>query len=358
MDFSRPLLSELRTRIAADVGRHSNGDPNVRGSLEFAMANALTGMAHGLYGFLDYQSKQLFDESADDESLLRRAAEFGIYRIAAKFATGSITVTGLDDTGIPKDREWTQNGFVYVADAEVIIAAGTAVVPVTAKVAGMDSNIASGTLQIMVPLAGIDSDATIIAPGIEAGAEIETIKRVRQRLEERKQNPPRGGNDNDWKAWCKQGHQDITRVWVRRNEDAAGATVYGVVTCYVVPDELPSPIPAQGVIDAATAYVDQPDVRPAGMKTFYILAPTGKTLNITFTSLTPNTLAVRAAIELELKDLLKREAVPGGKILLTHIRAAISRATGEEDYRTNLADDFVCASGELATLGVLTWPGA
>ena len=32
------------------------------------------------------------------------------------------------------------------------------------------------------------------------------------------------------------------------------------------------------------------------------------------------------------EDLLLREAVPGGTLLLSHIRAAISSATGESDY--------------------------
>jgi len=63
-----------------------------------------------------------------------------------------------------------------------------------------------------------------------------------------------------------------------------------------------------------------------------VAAPTASPLNFTISGLLPNTLAVRTAVQTELQDLLLRAAVPGGTILLSHIRAAISSATGENDF--------------------------
>lgn len=47
---------------------------------------------------------------------------------------------------------------------------------------------------------------------------------------------------------------------------------------------------------------------------------------------TPDTAATRSAIELELRDLFFREAVPHGRIPHTHLREAVSTAPGEFDH--------------------------
>ena len=59
---------------------------------------------------------------------------------------------------------------------------------------------------------------------------------------------------------------------------------------------------------------------------------------------------------LQLNDLLLRQAVPGGKVLLSQIHEAISLAPGERDHRVTLQDDVTSLPGELITLGKITWP--
>jgi uncharacterized phage protein gp47/JayE len=359
MGISRPTLTELDQRAAADIDRHSDGDPNLRGSIEFALKNAVVGLTHGLYGMLAYQEDQLFDATADEANLKRRMAEYGLTLTEAKVASGSITVTGNNGKVIPVDTKWSIGAEVYKSTAQQAIASGTATVPITAIEAGVNGNAAAGApLQIVVPISGVDSKATVGAGGLTAGADIESLDRGLVRLQERKASPPRGGTSEDWTAWCKAGHQDVTRVWPQSNKDNLGATVYGVVTCFVVTDELASPIPSAAILTAITNYVEQPGIRPVGMKSYYILAPTQKLLDITFATLSPNTQAVKDAITVELKDLLKSEAVPGGTIKLTHVRAAISLAAGEDDYTMDMMADFTTVYGEFPVLGTVTWPGA
>ena len=58
----------------------------------------------------------------------------------------------------------------------------------------------------------------------------------------------------------------------------------------------------------------------------------------------------------ELQDLLRREAEPGATLLISHIRAAISLATGETNYvMTAPAADVTHTTGQMATMGTITW---
>ena len=62
------------------------------------------------------------------------------------------------------------------------------------------------------------------------------------------------------------------------------------------------------------------------------------------------------AVEAELRDLLARDAEPGGTILISRIREAVSIAAGETDNVVSTPTANVThAAGELAVLGVITW---
>ena len=66
--------------------------------------------------------------------------------------------------------------------------------------------------------------------------------------------------------------------------------------------------------------------------------------------------AVKAAVEAELTDLLRREAEPSGTILLSHIREAVSIAAGETNYTmTAPAADVTHTTAQMATMGTITW---
>ena len=57
-----------------------------------------------------------------------------------------------------------------------------------------------------------------------------------------------------------------------------------------------------------------------------------------------------------MQDLLLREAVPGGTILLSHIRAAISAAAGETDYvLLSPSANVTNSTGNMSTMGTITW---
>lgn len=361
MPRNRPSITVISDRINADIERHTDGNPHLRGAIEHGVAKAMTGMSHVLHGNDEFLAKQLFDDTAEDEYLLRRALPFGITQIAATESVGAITLAGNEAAIIDAGEELqAPDGQLYTTDAQATITGGTATIAITAADAGAEGNQdASTVLTFTTPPSGVDSEGTVDAPGLTGGADIESMDRVRERFAERKATPPRGGTTDDYIAWSKQAHVDVTRVWVFKHVDQANAQEYGSILIYFVTDDLASPIPTQAIRDAVYDYIHLPGVRPAGAKNVYVEILTAVPLDMTFASLTPNTATVQTAIEAETADMLKRESAPNGTLLLSHIREAISISTDEDDYDLTTPNADVTSNfGEIIVPGVVTWPGA
>jgi uncharacterized phage protein gp47/JayE len=239
------------------------------------------------------------------------------------------------------------DGAEYETVAEVTLAGGTATAAVTALLAGQDGNAAAAsTLTIATPIAGINSAVTVTAVALTGGADIETDDDLRARLLARIQTPPHGGAAHDYIAWALEV-AGVTRAWVYPAELGLGT-----ITVRFVRDDDASPIPDAAEVLAVQAYIDS--VRPV-TAVVTVAAPIAVPLNFTI-DITPDTAAIRAAIEAELRDLLLREAEPGATILLSHIREAISLATGESDHiLTAPAANVTHTTGEMATFGAITW---
>jgi len=99
-------------------------------------------------------------------------------------------------------------------------------------------------------------------------------------------------------------------------------------------------------------YIDS--VRPVTANVV-VVAPIAVTLNLTI-ALTPNNTLVQAAVQAEVEDMLRREALPGGTLLLSHLREAISIAAGEtNNVLITPTADVTYADGEMAIMGTITW---
>ena len=87
-----------------------------------------------------------------------------------------------------------------------------------------------------------------------------------------------------------------------------------------------------------------------------VYAPVAVPVNFTVEGLSPDTLAEQRAVTAELADLLAREGQPGGTILLSHMRSAISAAAGEWDYvLITPAANIVMSAGQIPVMGSVTW---
>lgn len=347
MSYSRPTLPELVQRIGNDVMSRLLADDVLRRADAQVYARVMAGVAHGMYGFIDWLSNQVIYDTAEAEFLERWASIWGISRKAAAAATGSVAFTVQAGAVIPAGTQLQAlDGVLYETTADATVAAPNASAPVAAVAGGAAGNRATGqNLALVSPIAGVQPTAT--AGELSGGADVETDDALRARLLARIQQAPQGGAEADYIAWALEV-AGVTRAWVYPEELGAGT-----VSVRFVRDNDASMIPDAGEVSAVQAYIDER--RPVTAQVT-VVAPVAVPLNFTISGLVPATSTVQAAVQAELADLLLREAVPGGTLLLSHIRAAISAATGETDFTLVApAANVTNTTGNMSTMGTVTW---
>jgi len=239
------------------------------------------------------------------------------------------------------------DGVEYLVVDGGIFAGTTLTLTVEALQAGQAGNAEPGTtLSLSQTIDGVTSSAVVSGDGLTGGVDVESNDSVNQRIEDRVQNPPHGGATHDYETWAKE-IAGVTRVWVAPKELGAGK-----VTARFVRDNDTDIIPTESEVVAVQAHLDK--VTPTTAKA-YAVAPIAEPLDFDI-RLTPDTPATRAAVKAELDDLIKRESEPGGTLLISHIREAISLAAGETDHQL-LAPvaNVVKTTGKMATLGNFIW---
>lgn len=350
MATQRPTLKEIIERVEQDIASRLGIGAPARIALARVLARAEAGVAHGLYGYIDTKEKNFLPDTGDEAAVLRWANLFGVSRLSPVAASGSVQATGSNDKVIPAGRELqSPAGVVYTVDADVTVSSGIASIAITAVDRGIAGNLDAGTtLNFLQPVDGVLSSVTIEAPGLVGGSDIETIDALRVRVLDRMQSPPRGGTANDYVEWAKAAHPDVTRAWVSGQEMSANSVTVRMVT----DDAAGGLIPTEAVIDAVFDYIASR--RPVTAEV-YVVAPTAVDLDLEI-AISPTTQAVKDAVTAELADLIKREAAPGGTILISRINEAISNAGGESDHvLIEPTENVEHETGEIAVLGEITW---
>lgn len=349
MPFERPTLPDLIAQAQADTeARLPGSDARTRRSNLNVLARVLAGTVHGLYGYLDFLARQVFPDTADAEHLDRWSAIWGVPRKAPSFAVGTLNFTGQNGLVIPAGSVLAAGEIEYETDADVTFAGTLATGAVTAITPGTAANQAAGlSLQFVSPVAGVSASATVASGGLAGGANAESDTALRARLIDRIRRPPQGGATHDYAAWAL-AVPDITRAWVYPGELGPGTVTIRVVS----DDAIAGPIPGAPKIAEVQAYID---ARRPITAVPTVVAPAAVPLNLSI-QLTPATQAVRDAVSAEIADLIRREAVPGGTILLSHLREAVSLAAGETDHVLVLPTANVAhTTGQIAVPGVITW---
>ena len=361
MPFDAPSFSELTERIRQDLATRLGVEvPAIRRTNAEVIAAIEATASFTLIRYMDWIADQVIYDTAEAEILDRWTAVWGLARSAAAAASGDVVFTGTDGVDIPAGTLLQRTDQVtYTTDALVTIAAGTATVAVTAENAGAAGNAdAAEILNLVSPIAGVGSQATVDT-GLAGGADSETDDSLRARLLDRVQRPPHGGSETDYLKWALE---TPTVTIARRGPNPRDELVWvypqelglGTVTVRFMADDgagfmrVPT---AQEVTDVG----DYIEVERPVTADVTVVAPVAVPLDITL-SITPDTAAVRAAVEAEIEDLLLREAEPGGTILISHIREAVSVAAGETDHTITLpASDVAHGTGEIAVPGTFTW---
>lgn len=350
MSIDRPTLPALVARAEADLsGRLLDGAQPLSRSVVGVLARVVAGVAHLQYGYLEWLRGQPFVDSAEAEYLDRHADVWGVPRKAAVAAAGPVSLTGLDGAVIPAGTELMRvDGALYLTTAEAVISGGVAMANVTASEAGTAGDSPAGvSLTLTSPVTGVQSAATVQSTGLAGGADQETDAALRVRILARIQQPPQGGSKSDYEAWAL-AVTGVTRAWVYPRH--MGADTVGVAI--VADDAVGGPLPSTELVAAAQEHIET--LRPVTAEVF-VFAPEALAVDIALT-ITPDTAAVRAAVQAELADLFAREATPGGVIYLSHIREAVSVAAGEADHVITAPAANVVATGlRFPVLGAVTF---
>lgn len=350
MPFNRPTPTDILQRIQAEIDILLPGaDARLRHSVEGVIARVLTMASHEMHGFIAWAVLQILPDTAEAEYLERHASLWGISRKTATAATGAITFTGTNGTVIPAGTQLKRpDGTEFITDAEVTVAGGNAIAQVTAVVAGAASNTATASkLNLSAPIAGLQNAATVNAPGLSGGTDIETDDSLRGRIIARIQQPPHGGAAHDYVTWAT-AVPGVTRAWVYPQQLGIGT----VMVIFVMDDKVGTIIPDVNEIADVQDYIDTQ--RPATADVT-VAAPTPVPVDFEI-HIQPFNSIIQAAITAELQDFFRREAIPGGTLYLSRIKEAISAAAGEFAHvlvspAANVVSDF----GDLSTLGVITF---
>ena len=348
MPIDRPDLPRLIDQGAAEFESRLPGVlARVRNSVVGVLNRVLAAGLSALYKHVEYLAAQFWPDTCDAEYLVLHGARWGKPRLPAAASTGTVQFTGINAAAVPLGTVVLRSdGVQYITTAAGLIAAGVANVPAVAVAAGQTSNALVATpLTLTTPVNNVNAVATAFT-ALVGGADVEAIEPWRARILARIRKPPQGGADFDYVAWALEV-PGVTRAWIYAGEQGAGTVVLRFVR-----DDDAVQIPDAGEVAAVQTYIDA--LRPV-TATFYAIAPAPVVQNFTL-QLLPSTPAIKAAVEAELRELYRREAKPGGTMLISQQREAISSAAGEIDHVLTVpAANQIYTVGQMPTFGVITW---
>ena len=360
MPFNTPTLKELAERTARAFRSNLKGSDAFLWPNNVAVsAKVMAGAVWEAFSFLAHIQRQILVHTATDPYWIERhAAEYGLARLPATFASGRVTISGDPNVAVPAGIVLQRaDGLQYeVTIGGITSGFGTVDVPVRALTAGKAGNAASGVgLAMTVPLSRLSTAAEVASGGIGAGADTESTESLRQRTWFRKKMPPHGGAAHDYVAWAREVG-GVTRVFVDPVSATNGRESVGV--WFLMDGTYPNGIPQASDVTAVADYIDT--VRPAGALV-EVAAPVATPVNITISGLHPDSAAVREAVRAELADLVEREGrvstlTAPYTLYRSKIIEAISIATGEDHHTlTAPASDVLFSMGGVPVLGTVTF---
>lgn len=349
MPFQRPTLEQLRQRSSAQMQARLGTGPLLERSILRVLGDVVGGHSHGLHGHLAWAARQATPVTGDSETVDTWATMFGITRKPATLAIGAVTVTGVNGTLLPAGKRLRRaDGFEYATTERAEILGGSATAEIAALVAGELGNAQEGAaLTLTSPVVGIASSAQVAPGGTTGGADAEDTEALRARVLQRTRRIPAAGSVSDIVGWALEV-PGVTRAWCFPRFPAVGSA--GLT--FATDDEPGGPIPTPAKVAEVAAHLDT--LRPVG-GLLQVFAPSPLEVDLSIV-LQPSTQVVRDAVELALLDLFRRQAEPGAVLYVSHLREAVSGATGEIDsVIVSPIGDIVPTRGQLPVLGSLSF---
>ncbi|WP_175980068.1 baseplate J/gp47 family protein [Caballeronia zhejiangensis] len=383
MPYARPTLTQLRSRVAADLQVSPAGsDPLLRFSSLNVLGRALAGLANEQYGYTDWVALQSNPFTATDEYLEAWAALKNIYREAATQAgaatPGQITFPGTNGYQIPIGTLISRgDGVQYTTTSLGTVSGSSVTVNAVANadstgLTGAFGNCAVGTVMTLgTSIAGISSTGSVTT-AFTGGADIELDDSLRSRMLYAYQNTPQGGAVTDYVTWAGEV-SGVTRAWCNPNGFGAGTVVV-----YAMLDNAESanggfPVGANGVAASESRGVaaqgDQLTIanyiyplRPA-TALVYVCAPNKLVVNFTISGTQNFSTATKALIQSAISGVFVMYGSPisstagqNGIVALSYIESAIAAISGTSGFViTSPTANIQGTTGQLPVLGTITW---
>jgi len=343
-------------------GSLPGADATVPNSVLRVLSDVQGALCHLTLQMIDWLSKQLLPDTAETEWLDRHAdiwlqnSDLTTGRKMATFADGTVTFVG-EEGGviIPIGMQMssgTSGGIGYETTEDAVTAPNAVPVPVAVRALdpGVGGNLEPGqTLTVITPPVGITGSATVVL--MDGGVDTENDDDLRIRVLERIRQPPMGGAAHDFIRWAK-AVPGCTRAWCGPLEMGIGT-----VTVRVLFDDLRADDdgwPQAQDLETVTAYINTQ--RPVAVKDFFVVAPIKQFVDVRIANLTPDTTAIRDAIELSLKEMLLNYAAPGQTIFAAWKAQAIMNTGGVISFDlTDWDDDVMQSPGHMAVLGDIVY---
>jgi len=351
MTFTTPDYDKIKSDILRDI---TNQEPDAAVGADSDYAVRASGEAAAIEGLYEHQQwlfKQIFPDSSDDDNLIRHASEHGINRKDPNASSGFATLTGSVGAPIAAGTEGkTITGIAFVTTASADVAGdGSAVVAITASVAGSSGNLPAGTaLTLTSAPTGINT-AAVISTATTGGYEQETLPSLLDRLLFELQNPPMGGNKDDYKRWAREvPGVGYAYIYTQRRNTRS-------VDIVILDDN--GALPGSPLVDACQAHIE---LKRNVTADCWVFGPTGVPVPVTAAlvlsgvTLADVTPIITAALQAYFSSLK-----PGDTVILKQIEKIIMSVTGVVDCTVTAPAANVTAlvdstHVQLLTLGAVT----
>ena len=359
MPWQTPTLRQVRSLVRDSVQSTLIGsDASVPNSVLRVMSDVQGALCFLTLEYLDWLALQLLPDTAEKEWLDRHGyiwltnADGSSGRKLATQASGSVIVTGVTNSIVPLGTLLGATGGstpTYQITEQIYVGAGPTEASAVSLIAGTDGNLEPGDTIAFVaaPPPGVDNVVTVMT--MDGGAETETDDELRQRILFRIQQPPMGGDADDYVLWALS-YPGVTRAWCYPLEMGIGTISVRFMMDDLRADYDGFPTPTD--VANVQAYLDQ--VRPVAVKDFFVAAPIPFPINLLIVNLNSDDASTRANITESLKTMFTQRAQPGQIWYRAWSDEAIINAVGVVSYAlgNNPQDETVMPdNGHMAVLG-------
>lgn len=366
MPWNRPTLTALRERCISDlrtytVGREDETNTIARRAVLRVLGFIIAGVTHLCLGFIEWAIAQMFTSTTTEmDYLYLQGDDVGVPYKSGSFASGTFLVTGTVGKVIPAGRFVVNSvtGLKYIVQTNYTIpVSGNISVSLRAERVGNSYNETSGvTLRFVSPIPGV-STTGIIDTEISNGTNAETKEQYRNRILNRKRQPPKGGASFDYIAWCLE-YPGVTRSWAIKE-------YYGVGTVGIafVFDNRENIFPSSAERDLVKEYLIYHLDPGTGVEVgapvggeqgiiMIVLAPLSKNFDI---DIYPNTPTTRENVTTSINNLIS-EIGPGDKLTIPSVQKSVANTLGIELFRINYpTEDEGISTNRLPSVGVINF---